>query len=198
MIHLILPGKVDTAPAVKTFLRAYAYQKAGTDSIFLLMQPFGKIHLELVIPHRILIEWETFHRQMVFRHFPHPDVLHCRIPRTPIVLMHGRTGGYVEGYTNPIYFQNIFVVFQDTVHVINGHTVLDFIIHVVDTDFPFQPVPTDVVDTQVKQHAAILSSRKGNANIIELLEDNIQTLLCQFIHILLKRLHFYFSLIIFT
>ena len=75
VVHLILPVQMDAAPAVKTLLRTDAYEKAGTHSILLLMQPFGKVHLELIIPHFGSVERKRLFSEAAFRHLPYPNVL---------------------------------------------------------------------------------------------------------------------------
>ena len=147
MIHLIFPGKVNTAPAIETFLRTNTYEKAGSYRIFSCMQPFGKMHLKLVVPHCIRIKREVLYGHTAFRHFPYPYITLLRVPRTPIILIHRCTGGYLERYAHAIYIQNILIGFQNTVHVIDSHAILDFIIHVVNTKFTLQIIATDVINT---------------------------------------------------
>ena len=146
MIHLIFPGKVNTAPAIETFLRTNTYEKAGPNRIFPCMQPFGKMHLKFIIPHCIRIKREVLYGHAAFRYVPHPYITHFRIPRTPIILIHRRTGGYFKRYAHAIYLQNILISFQNTVHVIDSHAILNFIIHVVNRKFTLQIIATDVIN----------------------------------------------------
>ena len=197
VVHLILPVQMDAAPAVKTLLRTDAYEKAGTHSILLLMQPFGKVHLELIIPHFGSVERKRLFSEAAFRHLPYPNVLQILLPRTPVTLVHRRTSRYTERHTNTIHLQYILIRLQYPVHIINGHAVLYLIVHMEYTQFTVQPVPADIVYAQIQQHSTIFSSRKRDAYRVKFPKNHIKTFLRQFIHIL-GCSHNYLFFFIFT
>ena len=135
MVHLVLTVQMNTAPTVETFLRADTNKETGAHRIFPLMQPFGKVHLEFVIPHFLRIERERFFRIRTLRHLTHPKFLHALVPGTPITLIHGCAGGDLERDTYPVDFQNILIGFQYTVYIVYGYGVLYLIIHMKHTQF---------------------------------------------------------------
>ena len=134
-LTLVFPVQMNTAPAVEAFLRADTNKETGAHRIFPLMQPFGKVHLEFVIPHFLRIERERFFRIRTLRHLTHPKFLHALVPGTPITLIHGCAGGDLERDTYPVDFQNILIGFQYAVYIVYGYGVLYLIIHMKHTQF---------------------------------------------------------------
>ena len=133
MIHLIFAVQMNTAPAVEALLRANAYKETGTHRIFSQVQPFGKMHLILIIPHILRIERKSLFRIRARRHLTHPKFFHALIPGTPITLIHGCASSNFERDTYPINFQNILIGFQYTVYIIYGYGILYLIIHMKHT-----------------------------------------------------------------
>ena len=147
MIHLIFTIEIDTTPTIETFLCTDTNQATSTHGILFSMQPRGKTHLELIVPHLYIIKRKVFLRHGILRHRTYPQFLFAVLPRTPERLIHGCTGCYPERYTDTIYFQNILIVLQHTGNVINCHFILYLIIHMENPEFYFQVILTDIINT---------------------------------------------------
>ena len=178
MIHLKFTAHVDTAPAVKAFLCTDTDQAASAHRILLLVYPLCKAHLEFIIPHGSIVKREILFLHSLFRHGAHPYILFIIFPRSPERLVHGRTGRYPERNAYPVYIQNVFICFQYSVHIVDGHLVLDFIIHVKYPQTYFQIIPPDIVDTHIEQYPTIFPSRERYINIIKLVKYYFQSFLC--------------------
>ena len=50
-------------------------------------------------------------------------------------------------------------------------------------DAAFQPIPPDVVDAEIEQHAAVLASGEGDVDVVEGLENGFQPPLCPLVDV---------------
>ena len=130
MVHLKFTTHINTSPTIETLLRTNTDQATSTHSIILIMYPLRKTHLKFIIPHRCIIKRKVVFSHCLFRHGTNPYILFTIFPRTPKRLIHRSAGSYTKRNTYPVYIQNILISFQYPVHIVNGHFILDFIIHV--------------------------------------------------------------------
>lgn len=178
MIHLEFAAHIDTSPAVKTFLRTDTDQTAGAYRILFLMEPLRKTHLEFIIPHGRIVKRKILLLHGLLRHGAYPDIFLVILPGPPEGLVHRCTRRYPERHAHTVYIQDVLVRLQYPVHIVDGHLVLNLIVHVKHSQTYFQIIPPDVVDTHIQQNPTILSSRERYINIIKLVKYYFQSLLC--------------------
>ena len=171
------------APAVETLLRANADQAAGARRAAPPVQPLGEPVLELVVPHLLAEKRETAARVTSGRHRANPQLPLALLPRAPVTLEHGGAGGHLKRDADPIDVEDVGIRRQHPVHVRERVAVLDLVIHVKYADAAFQPVPPDVVDAEIEQHAAVLASGEGDVDVVEGLENGFQPPLCPLVDV---------------
>ena len=180
---VVVAVAVYRAPAVETLLRANADQAAGTRRAAPPVQPLGEPVLELVVPHLLAEKRETAARVTSGRHRANPQLPLALLPRAPVTLEHGGAGGHLERDADPIDVEDVGIRRQHPVHVRERVAVLDLVIHVKYADAAFQPVPPDVVDAEIEQHAAVLASGEGDVDVVEGLENGFQPPLCPLVDV---------------
>ena len=148
------------------------------------LKPLGKVHLKLVVPHVLIIEFEIFLVIAAGRLLTHPQIFHFIVPGTPESLIHRRTGGNLDRDTDAVNIQNVLVGLQHAIHIIDGHRILNLVVDMEYTELSLQIVPTNIVDTKVEQDTTVLSTRKRHTDVVKILKDNLQAFLCQFIYVL--------------
>lgn len=105
------------------------------------------------------------------------------VPRAPIKLIHGRAGRHLERYAAMKNFQNIPVLRKHTFDIFGRLAVLYLVIHMEHAQFSSGGMPADIIHAKIQQYAAVLASRKGDIDIIEIIENDFQPFLRRFIYI---------------
>jgi hypothetical protein len=175
---------------VGTFLRAYPYKATGFLRTLQQVMPLGEKNIKLGIPHFRSIEGKIGFTVAIIRHLPYPKILAIIVPRTPVGLIHGGTGGYFKGNTYAIDFKDIPVRIQRPVDITNSLVILYFIIHTENTNLSFQIVLFNILYAKIQHGAAILSSGKRDIDVVKLSEQQLYPLQSPFINILFHPLLF--------
>ena len=152
------------------------------------MEPLRETGLELVVPHLVGKERKIAPDKASRGHFTHPKASFGLLPRAPVTLEHRGTGLHLERHADPIDVEYVGIRCKRPIHVIDRIAVLYLVIHVEDPDPAVQPVPPDIVNAEVQQHAAVLAAGEGDVNVVEALEEYLQPLLGPFIDIHGRRL----------
>ena len=158
MIHLEFTAHIDTSPPVETLLCTDSDQTTSAHCVIFVVYPLRKTHLEFIIPHGCIIKRKIIFSHCLFRHRTNPYILFIIFPGTPKGLIHRGTGSHTERNTYPVHIQNILVSFQHPVHIVDGHFILDFIIHVKNSQTYLQVILPDIIDTHIQQYPAVFTS----------------------------------------
>ena len=160
MIHLEFTAHIDTSPPIETFLCTNPDQTTSAHCIIFIMYPLRKTHLKFIIPHGCIIKRKIFFGHCFFRHGTNPYILFAVLPRTPKRLIHRGAGSHTERDAYPVYIQNILIGLQHPVYIINSHFILDFIIHVKNSQTYLQIILPDIIDAHIQQYPTVLTSGK--------------------------------------
>ena len=155
-------------PTVETFLRADSHETTRATGSFIMVQPLGKLYLEIIVPQIIGEEIEVFFAECRSGHLPHPKFFLRFVPRAPITLMHRCACGNLERDTHSVNIQNIGILRQNFFHISQRCRILYLIIHVKNTQSAFQFMFPDIIDAKIQQHPAVLPSRERNIYIVEI------------------------------
>ena len=158
MIHLEFTAHIDTSPPIETFLCTNPNQTTSAHCIIFIMYPLRKTHLKFIIPHGCIIKRKIFFGHCLFRHGTNPYILFAVLPRTPKRLIHRGAGSHTERDAYPVYIQNILIGLQHPVYIVNGHFILDLIIHVKNSQTYLQVILPDIIDTHIQQYPAVFTS----------------------------------------
>ena len=99
------------------------------------------------------------------------------------MLEHRGTRRHLERHAHTVDFQQIGIFLENPVHIFNGMAVLHLVIHVKDHQFSVQVMFPNISKAQVQQHATVFPARKGDINVVEILENTLQPVLADLIHV---------------
>ena len=88
--------------------------------------------------------------------------------------MHRCAGSDLERHAAVIYIEDVAVRFQGAEHILRSLAVLHLIVHMKDSEAAVECIFADIVYAEIKEDTAVLASREGDIDIIEVIENDLE------------------------